>query len=307
MSKSVPKKSFRIDDLLSRKSGGTLLIPEDSDQQDTHGTKIKPENYHPHNIPTEGTKQFWEDGKNLRHLPQFRKSHPNPESSSLFGKFGPPSNGLPLPLYLPEHLSPFSSMGPLTHYRDAVQHYHDFVNSSQIPFTFYNNPSHPGLPAISAFRTLRESMSPEELAAVRSFSHQPDGYYAASLAYLSNNASPFSMASLLGNNGNKRKGGQIRFTNFQTAQLEKSFLDHKYLNANDRKKLANSLGLSDRQVKTWFQNRRAKLRKTKELNCVDIDREMVRSSSSERQSYSPDPGNCDSPATSGHDTEDRSP
>jgi len=66
------------------------------------------------------------------------------------------------------------------------------------------------------------------------------------------------------NIGNKRKGGQIRFSNSQTTQLEKAFRDHKYLNANDRKTLAHSLGLSDKQVKTWFQNRRAKYRKSKD-------------------------------------------
>lgn len=49
----------------------------------------------------------------------------------------------------------------------------------------------------------------------------------------------------------KRKGGQIRFSNSQTSQLEKAFMEQKYQNANDRKKLAHSLGLSDRQVKTW--------------------------------------------------------
>ncbi|CAL8082337.1 unnamed protein product [Orchesella dallaii] len=68
----------------------------------------------------------------------------------------------------------------------------------------------------------------------------------------------------------KRKGGQIRFNKSQTAQLEKSFVQQKYLNANDRKKLAQSLGLTDRQVKTWFQNRRAKLRKCKGV-CTESD------------------------------------
>lgn len=69
----------------------------------------------------------------------------------------------------------------------------------------------------------------------------------------------------------KRKGGQIRFSNSQTAMLEKAFIQQKYLNASDRKKLAHSLGLSDRQVKTWFQNRRAKLRKCKGGMCTESE------------------------------------
>lgn len=46
----------------------------------------------------------------------------------------------------------------------------------------------------------------------------------------------------------KRKGGQIRFTNEQTDVLEQTFVAHKYLSNNERKKLAKSLSLSERQV-----------------------------------------------------------
>ncbi|PIO77086.1 homeobox domain protein [Teladorsagia circumcincta] len=61
----------------------------------------------------------------------------------------------------------------------------------------------------------------------------------------------------------KRKGGQIRFTNEQTDALENKFDNHKYLSPQERKKLAKSLSLSERQVKTWFQNRRAKWRRVR--------------------------------------------
>ncbi|ETN73178.1 homeobox domain protein [Necator americanus] len=46
----------------------------------------------------------------------------------------------------------------------------------------------------------------------------------------------------------KRKGGQIRFTNEQTDALEHKFDSHKYLSPQERKKLAKSLSLSERQV-----------------------------------------------------------
>ncbi|XP_073821362.1 hematopoietically expressed homeobox [Musca autumnalis] len=61
--------------------------------------------------------------------------------------------------------------------------------------------------------------------------------------------------------GVKRKGGQIRFTSQQTKNLENRFISSKYLSPEERRHLAIQLKLTDRQVKTWFQNRRAKWRR----------------------------------------------
>ena len=47
----------------------------------------------------------------------------------------------------------------------------------------------------------------------------------------------------------KRKGGQVRFSNEQTIDLEKKFDAQKYLSPPERKKLAKSLQLSERQVR----------------------------------------------------------
>lgn len=58
-----------------------------------------------------------------------------------------------------------------------------------------------------------------------------------------------------------RKGGQIRFSHQQIIDLEKRFHKNKYLSASERKKLAGRINLTERQVKTWFQNRRAKWRR----------------------------------------------
>ncbi|PZC75419.1 hypothetical protein B5X24_HaOG206088 [Helicoverpa armigera] len=62
--------------------------------------------------------------------------------------------------------------------------------------------------------------------------------------------------------GGRRKGGQVRFTVAQTGALERRFSASKYLSPDERRALASTLRLSDRQVKTWFQNRRAKWRRT---------------------------------------------
>ncbi|XP_061910970.1 hematopoietically-expressed homeobox protein hhex [Entelurus aequoreus] len=71
----------------------------------------------------------------------------------------------------------------------------------------------------------------------------------------------------------KRKGGQVRFSNDQTIELEKKFETQKYLSPPERKRLAKMLQLSERQVKTWFQNRRAKWRRLKQENPQGAKRE----------------------------------
>ncbi|XP_067858847.1 homeobox protein vent1-like [Heptranchias perlo] len=51
------------------------------------------------------------------------------------------------------------------------------------------------------------------------------------------------------------------FTAQQIHKLEKKFKRHTYLGASERTKLAALLHLSETQVKTWFQNRRMKLKR----------------------------------------------
>ncbi|XP_010630396.2 hematopoietically-expressed homeobox protein HHEX [Fukomys damarensis] len=75
----------------------------------------------------------------------------------------------------------------------------------------------------------------------------------------------------------KRKGGQVRFSNDQTIELEKKFETQKYLSPPERKRLAKMLQLSERQVKTWFQNRRAKWRRLKQENPPSNKKEELES------------------------------
>eukprot|EP00794_Sanderia_malayensis_P005632 gene5632-6328_t len=64
-------------------------------------------------------------------------------------------------------------------------------------------------------------------------------------------------------NDSKRKGGQVRFSHVQSVELERIFDHQKYISPQERKQLSLYLHLSERQVKTWFQNRRAKWRRVK--------------------------------------------
>uniref|UniRef100_UPI00398E5C80 homeobox protein vex1-like n=1 Tax=Pristiophorus japonicus TaxID=55135 RepID=UPI00398E5C80 len=56
------------------------------------------------------------------------------------------------------------------------------------------------------------------------------------------------------------------FTVEQLKQLEKIFKRKMYLGARERQELAKQLTLSEKQVKTWFQNRRMKLKRQMEYS-----------------------------------------
>lgn len=63
-----------------------------------------------------------------------------------------------------------------------------------------------------------------------------------------------------GNDGATRRI-RTKFTPEQIDKLEKIFTKHKYLDAGERVKTALKLNLSETQVRTWFQNRRMKLKR----------------------------------------------
>lgn len=63
---------------------------------------------------------------------------------------------------------------------------------------------------------------------------------------------------------NKKRKSRTAFTNSQIFELEKRFVYQKYLSPVDRDEIAQGLGLSNNQVITWFQNRRAKFKRDME-------------------------------------------
>uniref|UniRef100_A0A914QAS7 Homeobox domain-containing protein n=1 Tax=Panagrolaimus davidi TaxID=227884 RepID=A0A914QAS7_9BILA len=65
--------------------------------------------------------------------------------------------------------------------------------------------------------------------------------------------------------GKKARKARTIFTDKQLQELETTFDRQKYLSVQDRMDLAHRMGLSDTQVKTWYQNRRGCCRKCHKL------------------------------------------
>ncbi|XP_032228795.2 T-cell leukemia homeobox protein 3 [Nematostella vectensis] len=58
------------------------------------------------------------------------------------------------------------------------------------------------------------------------------------------------------------------FSKTQLSRLEKEFEEKRYLTETKRAELSKDLGMTETQVKTWFQNRRTKWRKEKMLRVI---------------------------------------
>ncbi|KAL2774095.1 transcription factor LBX2 isoform 2, partial [Daubentonia madagascariensis] len=70
--------------------------------------------------------------------------------------------------------------------------------------------------------------------------------------------------------GRKRRKSRTAFTAQQVLELERRFVFQKYLAPSERDGLATQLGLANAQVVTWFQNRRAKLKRDVEEMRADV-------------------------------------
>ncbi|NWU81150.1 CDX4 protein, partial [Onychorhynchus coronatus] len=77
-------------------------------------------------------------------------------------------------------------------------------------------------------------------------------------------------ASTTGKTRTKEKY-RVVYTDHQRLELEKEFHCNRYITIRRKSELAANLGLSERQVKIWFQNRRAKERKLLKKKISQLD------------------------------------
>lgn len=110
----------------------------------------------------------------------------------------------------------------------------------------------------------------------------------------------------------KRSWSRAVFSNLQRKGLEKRFEIQKYVTKPDRKQLAAMLGLTDAQVKVWFQNRRMKWRHSKEAQAQkDKEKEQTDKCASESGSREPkepaEESECESDARSECESDDEAP
>ncbi|PIK44122.1 putative hematopoietically-expressed homeobox protein HHEX-like [Apostichopus japonicus] len=171
-----------------------------------------------------------------------------------------PTPTLPPNLYSNQAMQNGSYPAPAQN--NTMHHSHSVPSAGQ---GYYDGPMSAGLPPSSP---MTHSFGGPPFSAPPLYPYPRNDYTTGFLdrndPYQKGHGKPFVWSPFIQRPLHKRKGGQVRFSNDQTMELEKKFENQKYLSPPERKKLAKLLQLSERQVKTWFQNRRAKWRRLKQ-------------------------------------------
>ena len=121
----------------------------------------------------------------------------------------------------------------------------------------------PEMPMDLSHTTNTPSLAPASLAAIPAwvfatrYSDRPSGGRAKRQAGTKRKAEAKSPSSC-----SAEKKPRTAFNTEQIERLQREFLANQYLTEERRKNLCSELGLSENQLKIWFQNKRAKLKKS---------------------------------------------
>ncbi|XP_026675326.1 homeobox protein Nkx-6.2-like isoform X2 [Ceratina calcarata] len=120
--------------------------------------------------------------------------------------------------------------------------------------------THPQAPVSATHAALQPTPHPQHMTASRYGMHA--GFTASSVSQQLGCQQTMAGTGGTGEHeSGKKKHTRPTFSGQQIFALEKTFEQTKYLAGPERAKLAYALGMSESQVKVWFQNRRTKWRK----------------------------------------------
>ena len=71
---------------------------------------------------------------------------------------------------------------------------------------------------------------------------------------------------------NDAKRKRTSYTRRQLLEMDKEFKVNKYITREKRIEMSLSLGLSEKQIKTWFQNRRMKQKRDSKQDQEEINK-----------------------------------
>ncbi|KAL7301877.1 hypothetical protein TKK_0005480 [Trichogramma kaykai] len=263
-------KSFSIIDILSHRPKAKIVRPWDTEEQNHRHENSHPSN-HPHGLHQHhsvtahfghgGPRDLSIMGMSLASM-SGSISEPPLSSSSSSGRSSVSDSGSPDPLvhhhhhHHHQHHSLHSGMHHSSMQQQQQQHHHHQLkrksshqHGSQSGPNGKRTPSQGGGPLDALFQMTSKTFDAGE--------HSQE--QANHLHLFNNRQQP-----------KKKRKSRTAFTNQQIFELEKRFLYQKYLSPADRDEIAAQLGLSNAQVITWFQNRRAKLKRDMEELKKDV-------------------------------------